>query len=348
VRDFTCVCGGRLFFENTECLSCGRPVGFDPAVRALVPVGETDDQLVVSRAVPRGRTYRYCANRTTPARCNWLVPASERQALCLSCRLTETIPDISRPEAAGRWERVEKAKRRLLFSLLELGLPVVGRREGTARGMGFAFLEDRAANPLVAEEQVLTGHRLGLITVNLAEADDVERERIRAALGERYRTLLGHLRHEAGHHYWRVLVERTALLEGFRAVFGDERIDYDSALAAHYARGDDGWQDRFVSQYASAHPFEDWAETFAYYLHFADTLQTAGEHGVLDAAVASSFDQRLAQWLGLVVTLNALNRSMGLRDPLPAVLGEAVVAKLRFVDSAITQSRGAAAPAAAP
>ncbi len=338
MRAFTCSCGGRLFFENSECLTCRRLVGFDATARALIPVERGDDQLVVSRAVPRGRTYRLCSNRSVVG-CNWLVPASAEGTLCLSCRLTETIPDTSRAEAVARWTLVEDGKRRLLFTLLELGLPVVSRVADPAFGMGFAFLEDRVANPLVTEEQVITGHRMGLITVNLGEADDVERERIRAALGERYRTLLGHLRHEAGHHYWRVLIEHSELREPFRQLFGDDG-DYEGALASYYASDDDGsWRGAFISRYAAAHPYEDWAETFAYYLHFVDTLQTGVEHGIAQVPAGATFDVRLAQWLELTVTLNALNRSMGLRDPLPAVVGEAVAAKLRFIDSAVERCR---------
>lgn len=346
MRTFTCVCGSRLFFENVSCLACGRDVGFDTAARLIVPVEPSAPEgVVVSRTVPRGRTYRHCVNRGTPVGCNWLVPSSwPAGSLCLSCSLTETTPDLSRPEAVRRWSVVEEAKRRLLFNLLELGLPVVDRRQDPERGLGFALLEDREANPEVMEEQVITGHSSGLVTVNLAEADDVERERIREALGERYRTVLGHLRHEAGHQFWRVLIDGGPHVEPFRALFGDERSDYHAAIAAHYSIAADlAWQVEFVSRYAQAHPLEDWAETFAHYLHMVDTIQTAESFGVVAAGTTSSgLDGWLPAWMELAVTLNSLNRSMGLRDPVPFVLTEPVLTKLRFIHSVVEQRRVAA------
>jgi hypothetical protein len=35
------------------------------------------------------------------------------------------------------------------------------------------------------------------------------------------------------------------------------------------------WQKSFISKYATSHPWEDWAETWAHYLHIMDMLETA-------------------------------------------------------------------------
>jgi len=62
---------------------------------------------------------------------------------------------------------------------------------------------------------VLTSHCNGLITLNIAEADDAERERRRVKFHEPYRTLLGHLRHEVAHYYWDRLIANSKWLSGF-------------------------------------------------------------------------------------------------------------------------------------
>ena len=129
---------------------------------------------------------------------------------------------------------------------------------------------------------MLTGHLNGVVTINVSEADDAERERRRAGLAEPYRTLLGHMRHEVGHYYWKRLVTGDAdRLARFRELFGDDRDDYAAALTRHYQSGPpQDWQDRFVSAYASAHAWEDWAETWAHYLHMTDTIEIAATCGV--------------------------------------------------------------------
>jgi hypothetical protein len=210
----------------------------------------------------------------------------------------------------------------------------------------------------------MTGHSGGVITISLAEADDAERERRRNALREPYRTLLGHMRHESGHYYWTRLVEDTDRLDAFRAQFGDERDDYAAALQGHYTNGPVAdWQTRFVTAYASAHPWEDWAETWAHYLHIADTLETAAACGVSirprrgdepalpkvpDTAgtPATSFDRLMASWYPLTYLLNNLNRGLGLADGYPFVLSPPAVEKLRFVHDTVT-GLNAAQPAAA-
>ena len=132
------------------------------------------------------------------------------------------IPDLSLPENLSRWRALEAAKHRLFYTLFQLRLPVETQAESPA-GLAFQFLADVGPGA----PSVMTGHADGVITINLAEADDAERERRRQQMGELYRTLLGHFRHEIGHYYWDRLIANTPHLEEFRRIFGDERQDYD-------------------------------------------------------------------------------------------------------------------------
>ncbi|HSK39329.1 MAG TPA: putative zinc-binding peptidase, partial [Arenibaculum sp.] len=273
MRLFTCQnCQQLLYFENTRCERCGLTLGYLPDVGTLSAL-EPDGELWRTLAVP-GRTYRYCANAVHGA-CNWLVPHDGPTPFCVACRHNRTIPDLSVPENLRRWRKLEIAKRRLVYTLLKLHLPLKSKSEDAATGLAFDFLADPDTTD-GGGPAVMTGHDNGLITINLAEADDVERERRRDDLGEPYRTVLGHLRHEVGHYYWDRLVRDAGRTRSFRALFGDESRDYGEALKAHYANGPAAdWRDTFVSSYASSHPWEDFAETWAHYLHIIDTLETA-------------------------------------------------------------------------
>src|SRR5262249_17798301 len=138
-------------------------------------------------------------------------------------------------------------------------------------GLAFDLLRSPSGGP-----RGVTGHNHGVITLNLEEAEDPAREQIRVAMHEEYRTLLGHLRHETGHYYWDRLIGGTGRIEEFRRIFADERQDYATALENHYQKGPPAtWRDGYVSAYAAAHPWEDWAETWAHYLHMLDTLECA-------------------------------------------------------------------------
>lgn len=261
-----------------------------------------------------------------------MVPAAAEQTLCRACELNHVIPDLSQPENKALWFEVEKAKRRLVYGLNRLGLPVVPKTKDAERGLSF----DIKAS--VGQEHVLTGHSDGLITLNLAEADPSEREKARQAMNERYRTVLGHFRHEIGHYYWDRLVDGTPALERFRALFGDERSDYGASLQQHYAKPKPlEANPEFISHYAAAHPWEDFAETFAHYLHIVDTLETARQFGFASAAVTDGkvFDPLLAEWMDLTIALNALNRSMGLPDAYPFAISAEVTEKLRYVHDLI-------------
>jgi hypothetical protein len=336
MRSFDCPrCGALLFFENSLCLTCGSEVGYERKSAAF------------ALTTPEQR----CANARW-AECNWLVDTPG--VLCDCCDLTRTRPNNNDTEAMAAFARAEGAKRRLLFQLDDLNLPVVTREEDPKLGLAFDLLSS-------TNGPVTTGHADGVISLDLAEGDDGHRETMRVRLDEPYRTLLGHFRHEIGHYYWMLLVEHTAALSVFRALFGDERADYGAALNAHYgSEPAPNWADTYVSIYATAHPWEDWAETFAHYLHIRDTLQTAAAFGVVVAGPEvhappdptapltsipleemDDFDDLINAWLPLTYALNAVNRSMGKKDLYPFVLSPTVQEKLRLVHALVTRRQPA-------
>lgn len=338
-------CGQPLYFENTRCESCGRDLGYLPAMETITAL-EPDNGAFRALAEPEGR-YRYCANQPFGA-CNWLVPDGG-DAYCPACRHNRTIPDLSRGNNLANWRKIEIAKHRLFYTLLRLRLPLKTKAEDP-NGLAFDFLSDDES-----PAPVMTGHEHGLITINLAEAEDAERERRRSQMGEPYRTLLGHFRHEIAHYYWDHLVAGSPSLENFRATFGDERTDYAEALKQHYASGPPpDWPDHFVTSYASSHPWEDFAETWAHYFHMVDTLETAGAFGIRvkprvgrGLAARINFDPHLADmdrlvhaWLPLTFAVNSINRSMGLADLYPFVLTPGVIVKLQFVHDCIRAQDG--------
>jgi hypothetical protein len=345
-------CGQPLYFENTRCERCGLSLGYLPkreTISALEQRGGMDDpERQVWRALADMELYRHCANAAYDV-CNWLIPAAASDSYCAACRHNRVIPDLSLPDNLPRWRALEVAKHRLFYTLFQLRLPVETQAENPA-GLAFQFLADVGPNVGSAQSGVLTGHAGGVITINLAEADDAERERRRQQMGELYRTLLGHFRHEIGHYYWDRLILNAPHLEEFRHVFGDERKDYASALQDYYANGAPAdWSERFISAYAGSHPWEDFAETWAHYFHMIDTLETARVVGLtispkLPQSPGAVFDfhprdttvNRLVEaWVALTFAVNSLNRSMGLHDLYPFVLGPAAVAKLAFVHKLI-------------
>jgi hypothetical protein len=339
-------CGQLLYFENTRCESCGLRLGYLPereTVSALKPEGELWQAL----AEPHGR-YRFCANAEHDA-CNWVIRAEQPDRFCAACQHNRTIPDLSVPENLAHWRKIEFAKHRLFYTLLKLKLPHTTRAED-ADGLAFDFVSSAA--PIPHGAPVTTGHANGLITINLAEADDAERERQRAAMGEPYRTLLGHFRHEIAHYYWDMLIANSPVIEEFRKIFGDERSDYAEALRQHYANGPPAdWPERFVTAYASSHPWEDFAETWAHYFHMVDTLETARAFGLsvrpkvtrgADLSISIDFDPHKSDmariidaWLPLTFAVNSVNRSMGQPDLYPFVLSPAVIVKLTFIHDRI-------------
>jgi len=254
-------CQQTLYFENNLCVSCGKTVAYRPETSQLATLKGGD---------------RLCVNATEHEACNWLVTGGAEAQYCRSCELSSVIPDLSDPANTQAWRRIEAAKRRLLYTLYALKLPVTSRAQDEAHGLTFRFLKG------TEDEPVMTGHEEGVITLNIDEADFAFRENMREKMGEGYRTVLGHLRHEIGHYYWdRLLRDDEQQLNGFRALFGDERQSYEEAISRHYEKGaPPDWGENFISSYASMHPWEDWAETWAHYLHMVDTLETAHSHGL--------------------------------------------------------------------
>jgi hypothetical protein len=335
-------CRQPLYFENTRCESCGRQLGYLPSHETVTALQARDDGWH-ALAEPKGK-YRYCANAGHGV-CNWLLPFDSPEQFCAACRHNRTIPDLSQPHNLTRWRKVEIAKHRLFYTLLRLRLPLA-TRTADPEGLAFDFIADRAQDGF--HTSVMTGHDSGLITINLAEADDPERERQRFEMGEAYRTLLGHFRHEIAHYYWARLVARSRFLQEFRNTFGDERKNYVTALQQHYAEGaPQDWPEHFVTGYASVHPWEDFAETWAHYFHMVDTLETAGAFRLsLGPKVAKGvelsakidfdphhapLDRIIEAWLPLTFAVNSINRSMGLSDLYPFVLAPPVIVKLAFV-----------------
>ncbi len=361
MKTFTCQCGARLHFENSLCVSCQHELGFlpdDRTLSALKPVDENRWQ-----AIANGHFYRKCSNYQQYHVCNWMVPEADDNDYCYSCRLSEIIPDLNNPHNIDLWNRVERAKRRLIYSLLWLELPIVTRQQDPQQGLAFHLLEDKDQGfsefaMMPVHDSVVTGHRSGVITLNIAEADPIAREQSRTEMQEAYRTLLGHFRHESGHYYWDMLVKDSPRLEAFRQRFGNERIGYAAVLQGYYANGPvANWEENWISAYASSHSWEDWAETWAHYLHMIDTLETASDYGFdLDLGLdqdtctvpkrqqfsaeylsSISINDLVSEWSNLTVVLNDLNRSMGMADAYPFVLSQTIIAKLGFVHEVVTQ-----------
>jgi hypothetical protein len=349
---FSCdACGQTLYFHNVACTACGHALGFVPEKLDLMAF-ETGGTGEWHPVAANNNTYRPCANYRIHNACNWMVPVSDKEDFCLSCRLNRMIPDLSGARNKGLWQRIQTEKNRLIYSLLRLRLPLLSKLESPDQGLAFDVLGD--PNPRFSEDSsIITGHSMGIITLDIAEADDAVREKVRQEMAEPYRTLLGHLRHESGHYYWDRLVRNEKWLTGFRECFGDERLDYDDALRLHYASGPPAnWPEAYVSSYATSHPWEDWAESWAHYLHMVDTLETAWQFGLRlapetqhgeELTASAAFDpytcaefQVLADcWLPLTVALNSLSRSIGQADLYPFVLTPAIMTKLQLVHDII-------------
>ncbi len=338
-------CQHLVFFENTQCVQCGRQLAYSPRSDEMLAI----DPEAQSDAAPEPAV-RLCQNYVEQGICNWAVDPEDDDPLCLSCRLTRVIPPLQHLQSVGLWQRAETAKRRLVVNLLALGLPVRDSTLGANDGIHFEFKEPQAG------QVVLTGHHEGTITLNLLEADDVLRERLRAHFAEPYRTVLGHLRHESGHYYWERLVKNSPRHGDFRSLFGDESADYRLALEQHYGIGPrEDWAEGYISAYASSHPWEDWAETWAHYLHMTDTLETAQGCGLsmqpqredeprflpeeLGQVMQSPFETLISSWFAVTYLLNNLSRGLGLADAYPFVLNSTVIAKLRFVHDTIAAAR---------
>ncbi|MDR0258968.1 MAG: putative zinc-binding peptidase [Comamonas sp.] len=364
MRLFHCdQCGHLVFFESVHCVNCGAALAYLPdcddvgAMAASdtdspVPVPGPLWQRITTKGSSSGQRYRMCANRDQYQACNFAIPADTPYTLCSSCRQTLVLPDLSVSGNTLRWQKLESAKRRLYYTLARLGL----HPDQPNWTPHYQFLAD------VPDQPVITGHANGLITINIAEADDDERVRRRVALHEPYRTLLGHLRHESGHFFWDKLVRDGGELDSFRQLFGDERESYPQALQNYYANppGYMEWSAQHVSAYASAHPWEDWAESWAHYLHMVDVLETAASYQtglsmgegspavtMMDPFIqpAPSFEDMVAQWVPVTLLLNSLNRSLGQQDAYPFALSAGALQKLRYVHDIVRRPHPVDSPA---
>jgi hypothetical protein len=348
MKNFSCqYCGQMVFFENHTCERCSHQLGYLPS-RSLLSALERDGDAWRALA-PSDKRFRFCAN-TRYGVCNWMVHVDSGETFCAACRHNRTIPDLTEPGHLDQWNRIEAAKHRLFYSLIRLGLPLATRIEDPEHGLAFDFLADQ---PNPSGHRVLTGHDNGVITLALKEADDVQREKMRRDMGEPYRTLLGHFRHEVGHHFWDILVRDRGRLNACRAVFGDDSQDYDAALKRHYAEGPPAnWEDSYISAYATTHPWEDFAETWAHYLHIVDTIETASAYGLrihpdadrsgtlaanidFDPYTAPDFAPIISGWVPLTFAMNSLNRSMGQSNLYPFVISPPVIDKLTFIHNLI-------------
>lgn len=352
MRPCLCTCGQVLYFDSFRCLSCGSIVGYDPELHTMVAL-RADGPL------------RLCHNGTEHGVCNWLVPSAGPDILCLACRLNRTIPDLSLPRNILLWGRVEAAKRRLIASLLSLGIHLQSKAVDPVRGLAFDLVS------VYKDPLVTTGHFNGIVTLNIEEADDTYRQINRDQLGESTRTLLGHLRHEMGHYVWLRWIaapDASLLLTAFRERFGDDRAPYADCLQRYYRDGaPPDWISTCISPYATVHPWEDWAETFSHYLLIYDGLETfrscGGHSGGFraplwwlsqdsaslppslppDPAEDEAFVQWLQNWLTISVMLNEM--SLGLGQPMlyPYVIAAPVVGKLRLIRH-VLKVIGAGAP----
>jgi hypothetical protein len=345
MRNFYCYhCGHQIFFLNTRCGNCHALLGYLPSEEDMGTFFEEHSENVWQSQNPKheGKLFKPCHNYQVENICNWMLPAASEKIYCEACQLTTVIPNLNQADNKLYWSRLEAAKRRFLYALHRLKIaPRPKYDSNDYEGLAFEFKQATDDHP------VMTGHDCGLITINIAEADSSYREWTRENMQEPYRTLLGHFRHESGHYYFDRLIEHTKWHQPFKDLFGDDEQDYQQALNRHYKDGaPTDWQDYYVSSYASMHPWEDWAETWAHYLHMMDTLDTAYHSGVniqpynrfephmalSDSPIGKpDFEQILSDWFALSYVLNSLNRSMGLIDAYPFALSQAVLNKLRFI-----------------
>jgi len=352
-----CECGNPLYSHNTQCVVCGLGVGFDPISQRVASFkpDSTSGRWHTSLPELSEQAFRPCAQRVSGCNCNWMLAADLFGENCLSCQLTQVIPRLNIPGNSLLWAKAEMAKRRILIQLVRLGLPVASKAN-SSMGLEFRFM---ASMP---NDVVLTGYENGIITLNISEADDSEREAMRARMGEKYRTLAGHIRHELGHYYWDLLSRDGAWLESFRKNFGDERQDYNTALRSHHQNGAPAnWAQTYISAYASSHPWEDWAETFGHFLHLEEGLSLAKHFGLepnalrlsaakftpaalptaMDDPTSAPFVEDVNRWIRLSLLLNELAEGLGQPHLTPFVLNVSTVAKLWQIHSSLQKLRQA-------
>ncbi len=347
MRAFACsVCNGFISFESHQCPTCQAHVGFHLPTKSMIV---TDGDA----AIIDGRGWVGCTQRSTLG-CNWLAPEDQEayaRGRCLAHSLIRHEPAADDTIAREKLATTAEALRRLVYQLTDLALPIDPwwQKDG---GLAFDLLSSYTTG-----EKVIIGHANGVITIDVVETLDAYREQLRVRLGEPYRTMLGHFRHEVGHYYQNILVENgpgaQRFLDECRTLFGDERAGYSDAIDRHYKFGPpEGWRSSFISEYATMHPWEDFAECFAHYLHITDTIDTAREAGMVlhadrvrfaaprDVAPLDSYDDApierlLYDWKWMSLFFNRVNTSMGKAPVYPFEIPPPVVAKLGFVHKVV-------------
>ena len=337
MRIFHCDrCEEIIAFGASRCPSCDAQLGYvedQRTIRVLTPTADPASFSIDGDDRPVWR----CLNAAWG--CNWTVPTGSDNTWCRSCQLTRGRPDDGRPDAVTAWMAAEAAKRRLVHQLDELALPIEIRSPSAPDGLAFDLVS-------LPGEGGITGHLDGIVTLDLAETDEQHRDDLRRQLGEPFRTVIGHLRHEIGHHYWGRLVGQTNEIGHFRRLFGDERDDYGHAVERYYAGGGAAWDPtRFVTAYAASHPLEDWAESFAHYLHIIDTVDTAVAHHLIppdrtgmlvaDAIGDLAFADILGAWRPVNAAVNAIAETLGAPSVYPFAPVGVVIDKLTFVHGQI-------------
>lgn len=340
MRAFTCPnCRNYIEFEDLTCRTCEAELGFHHPSSTFHVVSREGTEI-------DGERWFACSNRAWA--CNWLAAEDSGAGTCLASRLIRKRPDADDTLALEKLATTSGKLRMMVYQLLELGLPILPW-DTYEKGLGFDLLSSKSRG-----ENITIGHADGIITIDLVESLDDYRERLRIRLGEPYRTMLGHFRHEVGHYYEMVLFDAMPdRIDRVRELFGDERVSYSDAIDRHYRYGaPENWRESFISEYATMHPWEDFAECFAHYLHITDTLDTAAWSGMvlqartqghtptIDTTIARvteeiDFDEILEDWLWVSTLLNRINRSMGKDDLYPFHINAVVGDKLGFIHDTV-------------
>lgn len=316
MQSFTCpASGNRVFFDNLSC-GCGAQLYYDPEARTML-----------NEAVP-------CINRDSIG-CNWMAEPGQRW--CRSCLMTDVVPDLSVGDNRQLLARAERAKRWVLANLSNWGWFTQADPGPRPR---FRMMSERIGD---SEEPVMMGHANGIITINVTEADELIRLQRQHQLREQYRSMVGHLRHEIAHFLFTRLSAQPDFLPAFREIFGDERADYGAALQAHYAnpqlpKGD------YITDYATAHPHEDWAETTAHLLHMVDFTDSFVNAGLSMSGLPPDYapyqdgnaEHLLTITTDVAIAINDINRALDNSDLYPFVLTPRIREKLTFVHDWIT------------
>jgi hypothetical protein len=343
MRSFSCTCGNELFFDNSICMCCKHEVGWCPRCVAITDVTTGNDGAFIC---PRCDAKMVkCSNYASFNVCNRFVLRKEGEGsqgqtsagiFCDCCRFNRIIPDLKIPGNKEKWYRLEAAKRRTLYDLNLVGLPYGNERDEIVPPLVFEFkgdpIPDKRYRGMGDGQKVFTGHDCGVITINIQEADDIEREKLRVNMHEAQRSLLGHFRHEFGHYVWDVMIKGKSE-PACIALFGDHNDPgYDVALKAYYKDGPKpNWLLNYVSAYATMHPWEDFAETFAVYLDMSSTLDTAMYRNLIPPVDPKDLDAMVDAYKRLGIALNEMNRTIGLLDFLPEVFAKPIREKLRYI-----------------